>query len=83
MGNEIDLMSKYPKTKRDVLDRGIKKTEQDIAIARKFDKEFFDGDRKFGYGGFSYNPNPVPLCLYVFLHPLRALSVYMASGFLF
>ena len=31
-------------------------------------------------GGFSYNPNPVPLCLYVFLHPLRALSVYMASG---
>ncbi len=56
MGNEIDLMSKYPKTKRDVLDRGIKKTEQDIAIARKFDKEFFDGDRKFGYGGYTYDP---------------------------
>ena len=24
-------------------------------MARKFGKEFFDGDRKFGYGGFSYN----------------------------
>ena len=37
------------------MDRGIKKTEQDIAIARKFDKEFFDGDRKFGYGGYTYD----------------------------
>ena len=25
-------------------------------IARKFDKEFFDGERKHGYGGFYYNP---------------------------
>jgi ubiquinone/menaquinone biosynthesis C-methylase UbiE len=25
-------------------------------IAKKFGKEFFDGDRKYGYGGFSYDP---------------------------
>ena len=25
-------------------------------IARKFGKEFFDGDRKHGYGGFNYMP---------------------------
>ena len=24
-------------------------------IARKFDKDFFDGERKFGYGGYNYN----------------------------
>lgn len=56
MGKEIDLMENYPRTKRNVEDRGETKTEEDRQIARKFGKEFFDGDRKNGYGGFSYNP---------------------------
>lgn len=51
---EIDLLKNYPKTKRDVSARGASKTEEDRAIARQFGKEFFDGDRKTGYGGFSY-----------------------------
>ncbi|MEW6329824.1 MAG: class I SAM-dependent methyltransferase [Pseudomonadota bacterium] len=53
---EIDLLVNYPRTKRNVDERGTTKTEEDRAIARKFGKEFFDGDRKHGYGGFSYNP---------------------------
>ncbi len=53
---EIDLLANYPKTKRDPLKRLKQKTNQDQEIARRFDKEFFDGDRKHGYGGFSYNP---------------------------
>ena len=56
LGREIDLLRNYPKTKRDVKERGASKTEEDRAIARKFGKEFFDGDRKHGYGGFSYHP---------------------------
>ncbi len=56
MGKEIDLMVNYPRSKRDVKDRGIKKTPEDQKLARKFSKEFFDGDRSHGYGGFSYNP---------------------------
>ena len=32
------------------------KTEEDRVIARKFGKEFFDGNRKHGYGGFNYDP---------------------------
>ena len=56
MGRKIDLLVNYPKTKRDVKERGTSKTEEDRAIARKFGKEFFDGDRKHGYGGFSYFP---------------------------
>ena len=56
MGRKIDLLANYPKTKRDVKDRGATKTGKDRAIARKFGKEFFDGDRKHGYGGFSYSP---------------------------
>ena len=56
MGIEIDLLVNYPKAKRDVEARGQEKTEEDRVIARKFGKEFFDGDRSHGYGGFNYNP---------------------------
>ena len=56
MGKEIDLLANYPKTKRDVKKRGETKTEEDRAIARSFGKDFFDGDRKCGYGGYQYNP---------------------------
>ena len=55
-GSEIDLLVNYPKSKRNVEDRGQSKTEADRAIARKFGKEFFDGDRSQGYGGFNYLP---------------------------
>jgi len=55
VGKEIDLMVNYPKTKRDVNARGLEKTDADRAIARKFGKEFFDGNRDTGYGGFGYN----------------------------
>ncbi|WP_316355808.1 class I SAM-dependent methyltransferase [Candidatus Neptunichlamydia sp. REUL1] len=54
MGQEIDLLINYPKTKRDVKERGATKTEEDRAIARQFGKDFFDGDRRHGYGGFGY-----------------------------
>ena len=55
MGQEIDLLKNYPKTKRDLTQRGNEKTEEDRAIARQFGEAFFDGDRRHGYGGFSYN----------------------------
>ena len=54
MGQEIDLLVNYPKTKRNVKERGATKTEEDRAIARQFGKDFFDGDRRHGYGGFGY-----------------------------
>lgn len=54
MGIEIDLLENYPKTKRDLKQRANEKTQEDRNIARKFGKEFFDGDRKHGYGGFNY-----------------------------
>ena len=55
MGKEIDLLMKYPKAKRDLKKRSLQKSEEDRRIARKFGKNFFDGDRRHGYGGFSYN----------------------------
>ncbi|USG60297.1 class I SAM-dependent methyltransferase [Sneathiella marina] len=56
MGQEIDLLVNYPKTKRDLTQRGNEKTEEDRAVARQFGEDFFDGDRRHGYGGFSYFP---------------------------
>ena len=56
MGKEIDLLINYPRTKRNIKLRGAEKTEQDRFIARKFGKDFFDGERRYGYGGFNYDP---------------------------
>lgn len=54
MGKEIDLLKNYPKTKRDLKQRANSKTDEQREIARQFGKEFFDGDRNHGYGGFKY-----------------------------
>lgn len=56
MGKEIDLLKNYPKVNRDLTKRLEQKSEEVRKIARKFGKEFFDGERQYGYGGFSYNP---------------------------
>ena len=61
MGIEINLMENYPKTKRDPEARGAEKTDEDRAIARKFGKEFFDGERKHGYGGYHYDGRWKPI----------------------
>ena len=55
IGKEIDLLKNYPQSKRDVSGRLISKTKKDKLIAQKFGKEFFDGSRSHGYGGFSYD----------------------------
>ena len=56
MGKEINLLSNYPRANRDIKGRLEQKSESNKAIARKFGKEYFDGDRNYGYGGFKYNP---------------------------
>lgn len=56
MGKEIDLLANYPKAKRNLDERAASKTEADRAIARQFGRDFFDGDRRHGYGGFNYLP---------------------------
>lgn len=56
MGQEIDLMVDYPRSKRNVDARGQEKTQEDRELARQFGHAFFDGDRSHGYGGFQYHP---------------------------
>ncbi len=53
---EINLLKNYPITNRNLTEAALERTDEVRKIARKFDKDFFDGDRKYGYGGYSYNP---------------------------
>ena len=53
---EFNLLTKYPKTQRNLDARLNSKTEEHREIARRFDRAFFDGSRDTGYGGYSYNP---------------------------
>lgn len=85
---EVDLLINYPRTKRNVQERGATKTEQDRAVARKFGKDFFDGDRRHGYGGFNYHPRFWQPCVPTFqkhfdLKPnSKILDVGCAKGFM-
>jgi len=56
MKREIDLLKFYPKSKRPIEDRSNLVTDIDRAVARKFDVEYYDGDRLTGYGGYGYSP---------------------------
>lgn len=53
---EINLMDQYPRTKRPIEERARAVTEEQLAVAGQFGKEYFDGDRLFGYGGYYYHP---------------------------
>lgn len=56
MGQEINLLDQYPKSRRPIEDRARLITEEHRNRARKFDVEYFDGDRLSGYGGYVYHP---------------------------
>lgn len=56
MGQEIDLLDRYPKSKRPISERGAKVTGRERALAMQFGKDYFDGSRMTGYGGYHYHP---------------------------
>ncbi len=51
---EVNLLDSYPRVKRPIEDLA-RSTEENKAISRKFGFEYFDGDRKYGYGGYYYD----------------------------
>lgn len=53
---EINLLKNYPVTKRNLDEALVERTDEVREVARRFDKDFFDGERKYGYGGYNYNP---------------------------
>jgi len=53
---EIDLLDLYPRSSRPIEDRGNLVAEEDREIARQYGREYFDGTRLQGYGGYNYHP---------------------------
>jgi len=51
---EVDLLDRYPRTKRNIAAREAARPAQ-REIARKFGREYFDGERGQGYGGYRYD----------------------------
>lgn len=51
---EIDLLDRYPRVRRNIAAREAAKPHQ-REIARKFGREYFDGERGQGYGGYRYD----------------------------
>jgi ubiquinone/menaquinone biosynthesis C-methylase UbiE len=84
---EIDLLRLFPKSNKPI---GLRKdvTEEDKQVAKKFGIEYFDGERKFGYGGYSYDPKywteTVKLIKEYYSLPedAKILDVGCAKGFL-
>lgn len=55
LGCEINLLERYPKSKRLIEERASQRTKKDIELAKEFGEEYFDGTRNQGYGGYHYN----------------------------
>ena len=51
----INLLSSIPKPKRSINSRETSKTDEHIRISRMYGKDYFDGDRSYGYGGYKYD----------------------------
>lgn len=52
---EINLLKSIFQKKKNIVLRKNSKNKKTIKIANKFDKDYFDGKRIFGYGGYYYD----------------------------
>jgi ubiquinone/menaquinone biosynthesis C-methylase UbiE len=87
MQQEVNLLARLPKSKRNVAERGAAKTPETIAKSREYGFDYFDGSRDYGYGGFRYDGRWVPIAEDIVKHfdlkaGDRVLDVGCAKGFL-
>ena len=84
---EINLLDRLPQVKRDPRARAAAKTEEDRRIAKQFGRDFFDGERRHGYGGYRYDGRWLPVARRLVEHyrlgpQASILDVGAAKGFL-
>lgn len=87
MGKYVALLRSLPKVKRDLVGRKADKSPEVVAIARQFGREYFDGDRKFGYGGYYHDGRWFPVARDIINYYRlgiggKILDVGCAKGFL-
>jgi len=84
---ELDLLRALPRGKRNLQQRATAKTAELIALSRQYGRDYFDGSRDVGYGGYRYDGRWVPVARDIVarygLKPGdRVLDVGCAKGFL-
>jgi SAM-dependent methyltransferase len=84
--SEVDLLDRYPRTTRDIAARAAAVPAQ-RQVAMRFAREYFDGDRGQGYGGYRYDGRWVPVAerirdFYGLRAGDRVLDIGCAKGFL-
>lgn len=82
---KINLLSSFPKSKRSLKKRNVNK--KNIQIALKYSREYFDGSRSQGYGGYYYDGRWVTVAnkvvkLFDLKNNSKFLDVGCAKGFL-
>ena len=56
MGKTLDVVSLlHKKTERDYIGRMNDNKVECMKVARKYGKDYWDGDRRYGYGGYKYD----------------------------
>ncbi len=84
---KINLLNTIKKISRAINDRNSKKNNKAISISRKYDFDYFDGDRKYGYGGYTYDGRWVSVAkriikIYKLKKNHKVLDIGCAKGFL-
>jgi SAM-dependent methyltransferase len=83
---EVNLLDRYPRATRDINSRAAAAPSQ-RAVAKRFGREYFDGDRGQGYGGYRYDGRWMPIAermrdFYALTSRDHVLDVGCAKGFL-
>lgn len=56
MGRKLEIFTQlHKKTNRDYVARMMDSKVECMDVAKRFDGQFWDGDRRFGYGGYHYD----------------------------
>jgi SAM-dependent methyltransferase len=56
MGKSLDIMNRlHSKTARDYVARMTNDKVECMKVAKKYGQEYWDGDRRYGYGGYRYD----------------------------
>ncbi|MEW5911516.1 MAG: class I SAM-dependent methyltransferase [Thermodesulfobacteriota bacterium] len=84
---EVNLLKALPASKRNLAQRNQGQSPENIAIACRFGREYFDGPREQGYGGYVYDGRWIPVAKDIVAHfglgpGSRILDVGCAKGFL-
>ena len=65
---KLDLLGRLPRTRRNIAARATAKSPELVARAMRFEFDYFDGSRDYGYGGYRYDGRWGPVAQDIVAH---------------